>query len=925
MNKLLKKEILCYLENQTAFFDLEHMNEVFTAQRLADHFGVKRNTVSHYLNQLNDEQLLVKINSRPVIYFHKEAFEKQFFKLRTNFYFSIDDLKEEQPFFAQPKDLFSFMIGYDASLKESIEQIKTALYYPDGGLPLLITGESGTGKSYLVNLVYQYCLLHDLLEDSAPFITFNCAQYADNPELLTSNLFGHVKGAYTGAEENKKGAFEAADGGILFLDEVHRLTPEGQEKLFTYLDQGVIYRMGEPNLSRRIKTRLFFATTEEITSHFLTTFIRRIPIRIELPALNQRSRNERLELIYSFFLEEQRKMGSPLSVSGPALSLLTSQKLSGNIGELKNIVKVSAAKAYAEQREQPEIHVTIHHLQKELLAQPITKNTAQQGIYITQDQTLEQLMEKQQPEQQRIVKSFEQILIDFKKNNCLLYSCEGKLKQEVIQLFDFLLFETSRQEKHELLVYWTQSIRETFRQMETAYQIKFDGNSVYALSYYLYQRSTIKWLPEEHDIIQLIKELEQQVSQSYPSSYHYVQRILELSKIKLDIEDTSMDRILLTIYLKKAKWSKEKRLPKAMIAAHGYATASSMANVVNRLLQEDLFESFDMPLDVTPQQIASEILDYCENSDVSNGLIILVDMGSLKEIHQFFKKQLSVPLLILNNVTTPLAITVGECLQKNVSLEEIAEETVRQIQPEWRLLYPEENKPKALITTCFTGIGTAVHLSELLEKSLPTACQLKIIPYEYQQLKDKKNSDPLFSIYEVVGMIGATDPDITNIDYLSLEDLISGEKMSVLAEWLDTTMNASEKEIFNQRIIRNFSLEKVLDSVTILDTEKVMGEIDHFMRELEVQLNRSISNPKKLALYVHVSCLIERLIRQMPIETYQGLEKWKQCQKEGLSAIKSAFSVIEEHYSVMIPNSEIAYIYDILSEDTEFLSIEEEF
>ncbi|MFV5772338.1 PRD domain-containing protein, partial [Pediococcus acidilactici] len=88
-----------------------------------------------------------------------------------------------------------------------------------------------------------------------------------------------------------------------------------------------------------------------------------------------------------------------------------------------------------------------------------------------------------------------------------------------------------------------------------------------------------------------------------------------------------------------------------------------------------------------------------------------------------------------------------------------------------------------------------------------------------------------------------------------------------------------------------------LDSVTILDTEKVMEEIDHFMRELEVQLNRRISNPKKLALYVHVSCLIERLIRQMPIETYQGLEKWEQCQIEEVSAIKSAFSVIEEHYS----------------------------
>ena len=95
----------------------------------------------------------------------------------------------------------------------------------------------------------------------------------------------------------------------MFLDEVHRLTPEGQEKLFTYLDQGVIYRMGEPNVSRRIKTRLF-ATTEETTSHFLTTFIRRIPIRIELPALNQRSRNERLELVYSFLSRNKEKWGA---------------------------------------------------------------------------------------------------------------------------------------------------------------------------------------------------------------------------------------------------------------------------------------------------------------------------------------------------------------------------------------------------------------------------------------------------------------------------------------------------------------------------------------------------------------------------------------------------------------------------------------
>lgn len=73
-----------------------------------------------------------------------------------------------------------------------------------------------------------------------------------------------------------------------------------------------------------------------------------------------------------------------------------------------------------------------------------------------------------------------------------------------------------------------------------------------------------------------------------------------------------------------------------------------------------------------------------------------------------------------------------------------------------------------------------------------------------------------------------------------------------------------------------------------------------------------------------MSCLIERLIRQMPIETYQGLEKWKQCQKKGYLLLNLRLVSLKS-ISVMIPNSEIAYIYDILSEDTEFLSIEEEF
>lgn len=923
----MKEELLNYLKNQTAFLDLNDLSDLFTASKLAEIFKVKRNTVSQYLNQLAENGELVKINSRPVYYFHKGAFEKQFFALSSNYYESVQGILAEQPLFGKEQDFFSLLIGHDKSLNRVIEQIKAALNYPDGGLPVLINGESGTGKSYLVKLIYHYCLQNELIAEDAPFITLNCAQYANNPELLTSNLFGSVKGAYTGADADRKGAFEAADGGILFLDEVHRLNAEGQEKLFTYLDQGLIYRMGDTNHPINVQTRLFFATTEDLTSNFLTTFIRRIPIQVTIPSLQQRARNERLELIYSFLISEQTKIKRELVISGQTLELLASGSFKGNIGELQNIVRVMVAKAFSEAIQDQQIRLTIYHLPEALLSLN-TQNlqtSLPEEVVIHSDSRLDNLMFSNSQSQRRVEDTFAKMILEYQKSHGVLSDCHLKLKELVDQLFDYLLFETDRQQKHEMLLYLTQYVRETFRQMESAYQIKFNGNSVYAVGYYLFQRGSSRWISEDNEIMERIRQLEVQVSEAYPASYYYVQRILELCKPKIDIEISAMDRIVLTLYLKKADWTKDQGMTKAVIVAHGYATASSIANVANRFLGKDIFESFDMPLDVTPQQIAEEILDYSENNDISNGLVILVDMGSLKEIYQYFPKQINVPIVIMNNVTTPLAVAVGESIKHQRTLNELAMKSAAEAAFDWEIIYPEENRTKALLTTCQTGIGTANQICHLLEKSLPSTCELKILPYEYRILEEKKLDETVFSIYDVLGIIGTDDPKIAEMPYLSLEELISGDEQQVLSEWLAPVMTAEENHIFNTNVIRNFSLEKVIDSVTILDTDKVMSEIDLFMRDLELSGRIQLSNAKKLALYVHVSCLIERLIRNVPIETYEGYDELYQCQKERLERIKQAFSVIERVYSVTIPDSELAYIFDIVYKNTDTSMNEDEF
>jgi len=167
-----------------------------------------------------------------------------------------------------PEELSAFnrIIGFDKSLKPQIQQAKATILYPPHGLHTLILGPTGVGKSNMAEAMYEFAVETGTLQKEAPFIIFNCADYAENPQLLLSQLFGHVKGAFTGAVVSKEGLVEKADGGILFLDEVHRLPPEGQELLYFLMDKGKFRRMGETDTERTANVLIIAATTEDIES-----------------------------------------------------------------------------------------------------------------------------------------------------------------------------------------------------------------------------------------------------------------------------------------------------------------------------------------------------------------------------------------------------------------------------------------------------------------------------------------------------------------------------------------------------------------------------------------------------------------------------------------------------------------------------------
>ncbi len=179
------------------------------------------------------------------------------------------------------------LVGYDGSLQIPIQQAKAAMLYPSGGLHVLLLGETGVGKSLFAEALYHFSKKANVLKSTAPFIRFNCADYADNPQLVMSHIFGVKKGAYTGADHDRTGLIKQADKGILFLDEIHRLSPQGQEMLFTYIDKGIFRKLGETEHEEKAQVRIIAATTEDPQSCLLKTFTRRIPMTIMLPSLKR--------------------------------------------------------------------------------------------------------------------------------------------------------------------------------------------------------------------------------------------------------------------------------------------------------------------------------------------------------------------------------------------------------------------------------------------------------------------------------------------------------------------------------------------------------------------------------------------------------------------------------------------------------------
>ena len=229
--------------------------------------------------------------------------------------------------------VFEGVFGDSPRLLDAMEMAERAA---PSDLPVLIEGKSGTGKELMAKIVHANSRRAD-----AAFISVNCGAIPEN--LLESELFGHKKGAFTGASSDRKGKFEAANGGTIFLDEIGELPLQGQVKLLRVLQSQEIQRVGSDH-AIAVDTRIVAETIRNLlemageVTFREDLFYRLSVIQVNLPALQER--RDEIPLLIDFFSDEaaEKLQRQPIQLTSRLRTFLTNYDYPGNIRELRNLI-----------------------------------------------------------------------------------------------------------------------------------------------------------------------------------------------------------------------------------------------------------------------------------------------------------------------------------------------------------------------------------------------------------------------------------------------------------------------------------------------------------------------------------------------------------------------------------------------------------
>lgn len=682
---------------------------------------------------------------------------------------------------------FESIIGYDGSLKNVVKLAKAAIIYPPKGLNTIIYGESGVGKNLLVNNMYNYAIQTGLIKKNAELVVFNCADYADNPQLLLSILFGVKQGAYTGAKEDRDGLLSRAHKGILFLDEIHRMPPKGQEILFQMMDTGIYRRLGESDKDRKIETLLICATTEKPENCLLNTFLRRIPMVIAIPSLKERPIEERLELMSYYLKEQVARLKMDIIVSKDAAKSLLLYEAIGNIGKFFNDIQVSLAKGYLKSLTDNEKHLTIGlndlplDIQKGILKgyqqrEKIEKLIGKRSITIEyQVNDVDYAQERIDQDKDYTVYEF----IDHRYTELTTSELQGEEINNIIsnEIEDKIALKlhtsTKVVEKGSIIkiigIQMTNIIEHALNQVMEG-PVDINDQFFFAIAFHI--NETIKRLRSN---MQILNPRIDKVKVEYPEQFKNACVISDYIAGELNIDIPEEEAAYIAMYLQSNKDKQFKPQIGIVVITHGNI-ASNLVKLSNAFMEYSNIQALEMALDDPPEKILKKSMDMIVDMDQGRGVLLLVDMGSLETFGPVIEDITHIPVRTISRVEIVMVLEAIRIVQRSdISLDEVYSDLkLLQMTPQQESIVSNVDLQPAIVTTCFTGEGSAKYLKNLLDHTLDTI-NVDIIPVGILGHSDSKVIfKDIEKKYNVLCSIGTIDPKMQDIPHIQMKEAFEG-------------------------------------------------------------------------------------------------------------------------------------------------------
>ncbi|MCY6958403.1 sigma 54-interacting transcriptional regulator [Clostridium brassicae] len=901
-----KEQLKEYLSQQTPIFKIEKLS-YFTTKHMSSYFNISRSVTSQYLNELYKEGELIKINSRPVYFLDKKSIEKKYGEIiEDHEFFNISDLMKTltKNKFVQ-KDFYK-AIGNNGSISYTITQLKTALLYPPQGLPIVLYGEEGVGKEFLADLTFEFLKNEKLLQNESKYIKIIILKNTTTDYI--KEIFGYRN---LSSGEIKTGLLEEAKDGMIYISNASSMSEKCQQKLSEYLSLGKYTCVNDVQNIQTSRTRVVLSTLEDPYQSLSQNLLINIPVVAKIPSLDVRSEEEKIEFILKFFTLEEETIQKDIKVSKRLLQVLMDYPFSNNLNGLKKCIQRICANAYLQHKDDKSLDVYIYNLPSEILSHLDASYKSELN-----DEELISIHDFKKSETSiNILYFFDHLIdcyIEYEKNNITFSEFLDQGFHLMREYYDYIIFEEKYKNSRVKAV--EKLINNILEDVKSRARITLPLNCGFTISRILnaiqkIQSSINVW---EKERLHNIKSCFETLIKELPNEYVLTKQIAKNINNTLDVKITYINQIFILLNIHFYNKNLKNQDIVGIIICHGYSTASSISDAVNSLLGENLFEAIDMPLNTDIEEVAFKVNEYIKSNYYYKNIILMVDMGSLEGVIEQVKGNVNIG--IVNNVSTSLALNVGLKIIQQMGIEKILQNVCKESICKYKFISAVE-KETAIVFTSDAGEKVSSKISELFKQSLPKQIQLKFLDYDYKKLMKNKSEDILFKKYDVVLMIKPYTLDIENINSVTLEDIVNFKDIRKVHQALKPYLSEEEIEVFNQRLLKNFSLHSVMENLTILNANKLLDYVSEAVSHLQVLLGQKFQSKTIIGIYIHICFLVERLVTKNAIEIYDNLDGFEKSHPDFIKHVHNSFELMLRNYNVEMPISEIAYLYDYILND----------